>query len=227
MKASVVTPLNQNQLRNLYELDDAAVAKLGMKILEKNPKVFVKRPTSWSHSLPIHQWCINKKQKVVVAKLVADMAMELQVEGANKVFVGKDLDPRAWSDLKAQLCINGFHMWVAVSNDKKWINLKCESGKKVTEPSKQVIAVITRIMENNSRFNVCRRCSQGSVCKWMRVKMKFNPTLYIKRVARGWRSYECGLATIKFCEVGIMDLCMFPKIGNFEMLVATRKSYKS
>ena len=76
-KASVVTPLNQNQLRNLHELDDAAVAELGMKTLEKNPKVFVKRPMSWSHSLPIHQWCTNKKQKVVVAKLIADMAMEL------------------------------------------------------------------------------------------------------------------------------------------------------
>ena len=135
-KASVVTPLNQNQLRNLHGLDDAAVAELGMKILEKNPKVFVKRPTSWSHSLPIHQWCTNKKQKVVVAKLIADMAMELQVEGADKVFVGKDLDPRAWLDLKAQLCINGFHMWVAVNSDKKWINLKCGSGKKVPEPSK-------------------------------------------------------------------------------------------
>ena len=222
-KASVVTALNQNQLRNLHGLDDAAVAELGMKILEKNPKAFVKRPTSWSHSLPIHQWCTNKKQKVVVAKLIADMAMELQVEGADKVFVGKDLNPRAWSDLKAQLCINGFHMWIAVNSNKKWINLKCGSGKKVPEPSKQVIVVITRIMENNSHFNVCRRCSRGSVCKWMRVEMKFNPTLYIKRVAQGWRPYECGPATIEFCEVGIMDLRMFPKTGNFEIACGYKK----
>ena len=222
-KASVVTPLNQIQLRNLHGLHNAAVAELGMKILEKNPKVFVKRPTSWSHSLPIHQWCTNKKQKVVVAKLIADMAMELQVEGADNVFVGKDLNPRAWSDLKAQLCINGFHMWVVVNNDKKWINLKCGSRKKVPEPSKQVTTVITRIIENNSRFNVCRRCSRGSMCKWMGVEMKFNPTSYIKREVRGWRPYECGPATIEFCEVGIMDLHMFPKIGNFEIACGYKK----
>ena len=114
-------------------------------------------------------------------------------------------------------------MWAAVNNDKKWINLKCGSGKKIPEPSKQVIAVITRIMENNSRFNVCRRCLRGSVCKWMRVEMKFNPTLYIKRVARGWTPYECGAATIEFCEVGIMDLRMFPKIGNFEIACGYKK----
>ena len=114
-------------------------------------------------------------------------------------------------------------MWVAVNSDKKWINLKCGSGKKVPEPSKEVIAVITRIMENNSRFNVCRRCSRGSVYKWMRVEMKFNPMLYIKRVARRWRPYECGPATIEFCEVGIMDLRMFPKTGNFEIACGYKK----
>ena len=57
----------------------------------------------------------------------------------------------------------------------------------------------------------------------MWVEMKFNPTLYIKRVARGWRPYECGPATIEFCEVGIMDLCMFPKIGNFEIACGYKK----
>ena len=57
----------------------------------------------------------------------------------------------------------------------------------------------------------------------MRVEMKFNPTLYIKRVARGWRPYECGPATIKFCEVGIMDLHMFPKTGNFEIACGYKK----
>ena len=114
-------------------------------------------------------------------------------------------------------------MWVAVNSNKKWINLKCGSGKKVPEPSKQVIVVITRIMENNSRFNVCRRCSRGSMRKWMRVEMKFNPTLYIKCVTQGWRPYECGLTTIEFCEVGIMDLRMFPKIGNFEIACGYKK----
>ena len=57
----------------------------------------------------------------------------------------------------------------------------------------------------------------------MRVEMKFNPMLYIKRVARGWRPYECGLATIEFYKVGIMDLHMFPKTGNFEIACGYKK----
>ena len=57
----------------------------------------------------------------------------------------------------------------------------------------------------------------------MRVEMKFNLMLYIKCVAQGWRPYECAPATIEFCEVGIMDLHMFSKIGNFEIACGYKK----
>ena len=210
------SPINHTQLRNLAGMDDAAVRELANHILEEPPKVFLQRPRIWTPAVSFGVWCTNKKQKAVLAKEIARRALELKVPDAEGV-VDKDgaIVPEKWTDLKSSLGMTGHHMWVLLRTDEQWLRNQCGSGKKKTDIPDELGTAIDRAMANAVRSNDVRRCSRASVCKWVPTDKKFDPQLFINRGDR-WTRCNSGPAMLEFCEAGIIDFRLFPKVEKME-----------
>lgn len=219
------SPMNSNQMKNLMGMDDAAVAELGRKICDVPPKVYLnKKPTRWTKAIPFAQWCTNKKLKHVLVREIVDRARSLEIKEAANV-INKDsgdVDPKQWQNLKAALCISGFHMWVLQRVGLKWLKLQCRSGSKEEAPPDELLETLDRIMHNLDRSFHMRRCAKTSVCRWLLSKAAFDPQLYVHR-KHMWMRHTSGSASMEYCEVGIMDFRLFPKIENMEINSGNQK----
>lgn len=219
-------PLSSNMMKSLQGLDDPAVGELANKILDVPPKVYIhKKPTKWANVLPWATWCMNKKQKRVLVRDLADRGREVGIMEADDVYkTAEVMDPAGWKVYKEKLCLTGLHMWHLLSLDQTYFKSEISQGKKKEAPQPKLLAGLRRAMNNSERYEYVKDCSRATVCRWLRDRASFDSTLCLHKRS----SWLVGVpddipAQLKYCEVGIMDFRFFPKVDKMEINSSNRK----